>query len=437
VSAIPTRSRQLAPERGRRAGWSASFGQGAWLGALLGVALAGVVTWWTWRALHDPNGYDFRLAYKGGQVAWATGHPEEQYTWTGTPLLAAVLALLSRLESLRVAGDVLTIVNAMLVVVAVAMVMWRLRDRLSPGWWWVTALALLSFGPIMSTVWWKQFNIIALVLAVAGFELVRRRRPYSAAALIGLSIAIKPLVFLLPVVLLVRRETRRAGALALVWIAALSLAGQAFLAVRAHDLGVLSPSSAVNNFVAKTQPGFHPRWACMKLNFAPDALLCRLAGTGDWTLQHIVVWIAVAVLGVVAFNALRGRREATSWELFAVACPLSAMLSPLAWSHYQILLVPLFVLLLVRFTTEGAGVVAWTALAAAFVLASLMWEPYDTSIAAVTTLLSTHPPSAARRVQDALSVALVAQYAQYALFAAALLWYGRRANMRHVRGRRL
>ena len=52
----------------------------------------------------------------------------------------------------------------------------------------------------MSTVWWKQFNVIALVLAAAGFDLMRHERRRPAAALIGLSVAIKPLALLLPVV---------------------------------------------------------------------------------------------------------------------------------------------------------------------------------------------------------------------------------------------
>jgi hypothetical protein len=47
------------------------------------------------------------------------------------------------------------------------------------------------------------------------------------------------------------------------------------------------------------------------------------------------------------------------------------MLSPLEWSHYQVMLAPLFVLLLVRFTQDGAELDEWAGLAVAFVLASL------------------------------------------------------------------
>jgi Glycosyltransferase family 87 len=397
--------------------------------ALVGyAALAGIVAWWTWRALHDPRGFDFRLYYKGGQVAWATGHPEHQSTWDGTPLLAAAMALLTRLMSLGTGADLITAVNLVLVVAAVAVVLRRLWGQISPVWWWVTAFALLSFGPTMSTVWWKQFNIIALALALGGFELLRRRRTQSAAALIGLSISIKPLIFLLPLILLARRETRRVGAFALGWVVALNMAGQALLSARAHDLGAISPIPALQNFIDKAKPG--NVWACQSVNFAPGSLLCRLVGHQNWTLQHVVVWAVVALLGAGVIAALRGR-GASSWELFAFTCALSVMLSPLAWAHYQIVLAPLFVLLLVRFTREGAGVLAWTGLASAFVLASLMWLPYGTLHGAISGLVSMHGQTRAQTVHDEHSVASFAQFAQYVLVVTGLLWYaGPRARGR-------
>jgi len=384
------------------------------------LALAAVVAWWTWRALHDPHGYDFRLAYAGGKVAWATGRPQLQSTWTGTPLLAAALALTSRVLTLTTASHLLTLLNAALVISLLAVVLHRLRGVLEPGWWWATALALVSFGPMMSSVWWKQFNIIALVLAVAGFEALRRERAGLAGGLIGLSVAIKPLVFLLPVAMLLARRTRRAGVVAIVWIVGLTLAGQGLLAARAHDLSVLSPLSALTNFAQKTKPGHG--YACMPLNFSPSTLLCKVAGSGDWTLVHVLSWAAVAILAVWAFDALRGR-GAASWELFAFVCPLSVLLSPLDWSHYQIVLAPLFVLLLVGFTRSGAPAGAWLGLGCAFVLSSLMWEPYGTVIGAVDGLFRAHAQQAAKQVQDAYSVAGVAQFAQYVLLVTGVLWY--------------
>lgn len=390
--------------------------------ARLGYAvLGGVVVWWTWRALHDPHGFDLRLYYRGGQVAWATGHPERQSTWDGTPLLAAAMAIVTRLFSLEAAADSITVVNAGVVLGAVALALRRLRGQLSPVWWWLTAVALLSFGPIMSTVWWKQFNIIALALALAGFELLRARRTQPAAALIGLSVALKPLVFLLPLILLARRETRRAGALAIGWVVALSMSAQALLAVRAHDLGAINPLPEIQNFSDKAKPGYV--WACQAVNFSPGSLLCRIAGPQDWMLQRVAVWVAVALLGACVFAVLRGRGT-SSWEAFAFACPLSVMLSPLDWAHYQIVLAPLFVLLLVRFTHDSAGVGAWIGVVAAFALASLMWLPYGTLPGVLSGLLVGHVATVGRQiVHEENSVAVVAELAQYVLLITGVLWY--------------
>jgi hypothetical protein len=399
---------------GRRtsAGWSAP------LAVLALAAMAGIVAWWTWRAMHDPRGWDLQPAYNGGRIAWASGHPERLPLWSGTPLLAAGMAVVSQLMSLTTAGHVITALNVILVLSAVIIVIWRLRSQLPPGWLWLLAFALLSFGPTMSTVWWKQFNIIAIALAVGGFELLRRGRANSAAGLIGLSIAIKPLAILLPFVLLARRETRRVGALLIGWIAALTVAAQVFLATRAHGIGVLSPWWALQNFVNKVQPG--NGWACKTLNFAPGSLLCRIAGHQDWLLQHVVVWVIVALLGAWVISALRGS-SATSWEVLAFTLPLSVMLSPLEWAHYQVAMVPLFVLLLVRFTQDGAGPLAWTGLMVSFVLVSLLWMPYGTVPGAVRELLSTYRETGG----DLRSVDWVAQFGQYLLLITGLVWYAR------------
>jgi hypothetical protein len=401
------------------------FSRRASLPALLGFSLlAAIVAWWTWRAIADPHGYDFRLYYRAGQVAWATGHPEHQSTWDGTPLLGALMAILTRLAGLRAAADLITVLNAALVLGASAVVLRKLRGVLPAAAWWAVAAGLLSFGPILSTVWWKQFNLFALVAALAGFALMRQRRVPQAAALIGLSVSIKPLAFLLPFVLLARPSTRRVGALAVAWVAGLNLAGQAVLALRAHDLAVLSPVLAVQNFLTKSKPDHI--WACQPVNFAPGSLLCRIVGRHDLTLQHVAVWAAAAVLGAWIVSTLRGR-GVRSWETFAFTCPLSVMVSPLAWAHYQVMLAPLFVLLLVRFTRDGAGLIAWAGLVGAFLLASLMWLPYGTLPDAVWQLLSGNaPPPRAQIFHDENALAPAAQAAQYVLVLTGVLWYRRR-----------
>jgi Glycosyltransferase family 87 len=412
----------------RASGWSRRSS----LLELLGFSLlAAIVGWSTWRAIADPHAYDFRLYYRAGQVAWATGHPEHQSTWDGTPLLAALMAILTRIASLRTGADLITVLNAAVVVGAAAVVLRRLRGVLPVAAWWAAAAGLLSFGPILSTIWWKQFNLIALAAALMGFALLRQRRTARAAVLIGLSVSIKPLAFLLPLVLLARPSTRRIGALAVAWAAGLNLAGQALLAIRAHDPAALSPVLAVQNFLTKSKPDHI--WACQPINFAPGSALCRLVGRQDPTLQHLAVWVAVAVLAAWIVSSLRGR-GVSSWETFAFTCPLSVMVSPLAWAHYQVMLAPLFVLLLVRFTRDGAGPIAWAGLAGAFVLASLMWLPYGTLPDAARQLLSGHTVPRGQVIGDENGLATAAQGAQYLLILTGVLWYrGQRRGERPQR----
>jgi hypothetical protein len=384
------------------------------------AALAALVALWAYRAFHDAATYDSGLAYVGGQVGWASGHPEHWFSWTGTPFFAVVMALVTRLVSDRTAAELLTALNVVLVLGTVALVLRQLRSVLSTAWLWILAFALLSFAPMMSSVWWKQINIIALVLAVGGFELLRRNHEHRGAALIGLSVALKPLAILLPFVLLARRQTRRAGAWALAYLIGLNIGAQILLAAHAHDSGALNPLLALKNFSDKSKPA--AGLACSPENFSPQSLLCRIAGRQHWMLLQLLALIGVAVIAYWVVTALRGR-AARSWETFAFACALSTMVSPIAWSHYQIMLAPLFVLMVVRASTQGATPLIWVALALAFVLCSLMWSPYGTLIDAVQLNLQTtfqanpHP-----------LVTTLAQFGQYVLIAAAALWYwGHRA----------
>lgn len=212
---------------------------------LIDCAVILVVGVWAWRAFSDPNTYDFGLAYVGGQIAWSTGHPETWFSWTGTPVLAAAMASTTRLWGVTTAGRLLTCLNIVLVVGTIGIVVRRLRNVLSPLWLWIVALGLASFGPVLSTVWWKQFNIIALVLALAGFAALRRGRAQLSGGLIGFSVAVKPLAILLPFVLLARRQTRPAGIWACIYAVGLNLGAQGLLALHAHSAGVFNPLTSL------------------------------------------------------------------------------------------------------------------------------------------------------------------------------------------------
>lgn len=391
------------------------------------VFLAAIVAAWSFRAFHDSGAYDTEAAWAAGRIAWVTGHPETLGTWTGTPFLAAVFAVISKVFSAHGSGKLITGLNLAGAITIAVVVLRRLRPLMSPVWWWIAAFGLISFVPLMSTVWWKQFNLIVLGLGLLGFELLRRQRPHGAAAAIGFSVAFKPMLILLPFVLLVGRNTRRAGSEALAWVIGLNLGAQIFIATRAHDFAsTVNPYSPIHNYFHKYSPP--DLFACHPVNFSPNSLLCRaIGGQQYWTLQRIAVGCGLLLLGAWVVRALRGR-SILSWECFAFSCALSAMLSQIEWTHYQLMLAPLFLLLLLRFTREGAGVGEWAGLAIAFLLVLLVWEPYGSLAGTIQRITG-----GAKETYNALSGAPeltfqegISQFAQYILVLTGTLWYASR-----------
>ncbi len=106
--------------------------------------------------------------------AWQTGHPEHVQFWTGMPFLAGLMALTQPRAERQSHGRPRHLAQRRARARGGLVLLRRLRPLLAPAWWWVIALGLAGFVPLMSTVWWKQFNLIALVLAAAGFALARQ-----------------------------------------------------------------------------------------------------------------------------------------------------------------------------------------------------------------------------------------------------------------------
>jgi chromate transport protein ChrA len=314
---------------------------------------------------------DFGLAYGGGLEAWSSGHPQRLLTWTATPLLAVVMAGVTRIASVEVASRAFMAVDLVVWGVLLYAVWSRLRDRVSARFWWSTLVAAAVFAPAISTIFWLQPNLIVFGLALGGFVLVGRRDP-AAGLLIGLSVALKPIVVLLLLALLLRRQTRAAGIWAIATTALLSFAGLGFLAWRASDPSVLNPFDYLAGFLSK---GRGPIAACVPENYSPVALLCRL-GVEPSTTITIAVAAVVVVIGWFIVRDLPTSDE-PQWAVFAAACILSGLLGPIDWASYGILMAPLFLLLAYQFWRASAAPPLWIGLGLAFVLAELVWDPLE------------------------------------------------------------
>ncbi len=383
--------------------------------ALPALGVGALLLLWALPAMKDVTPDDLRVLYAGGTAAWETGHPERTSAWLSTAFLGLVMALVSRTSSLAAATVALNAANLLLVLASLAVVWSRLRGLLRPLPWWATLACAVSYSPILSTIRWKQLNLVVFFLALAGFILIRRGRMRAGAVTVGLSLALKPLVIVLPLALLSRRDTRAAGAGCLAATAALTLLGQGFLALRAHDIAVLSPVPVLQNF-GRRAAGFQS----LPENLSPQALVQRLTRRND-PMQSGTVLFAVAVALLLANESIR-RRPGSSWEVFAFALLLSTLVGPISWPHYQVLLLPMFVLLAYRFSLEQASPVFWLTLVFAFILTSLVQRPLELTIPGALRVLAT-----GRREtwDDVVQVLMLSQFAPYFLYLAAFGWFSR------------
>lgn len=341
---------------------------------------------------------DFGLAYHGGVEAWASGHPERVFSWFSTPFLALVMALVTRVISEQSGAHVFLGLNLLLWAALLLAVWNRLDGRVPPPWWWGTLIAAAVSSPGISSIFWLTFNLIAFGLALGGFVLVGRH-DRLAGLLIGASLAIKPILLLVPLALLLRRESRFAGVWSIGAAAALSMGGLVFLAWRAGDWSAADPFAYIAAFAAK---GRGPLAACVVQNYSPVAFLCRL-GIPSTT---VVTFAIVAGVGLVGW--LLAQRLHNGWELFAAACLLSPMVGPLEWASYQLLFAPLMLLLAYQFWAERAPARMWVYLAAAFVMTEMVWDPFESLAGAPVVVL-------------VVSYS-IGQFAQYALIGMWFWW---------------
>jgi Glycosyltransferase family 87 len=383
----------------------------------LALLLLGLLLLWLVPAMLDHTPDDMRLAYVAGAEAWESGHPERVETWMSTSFLALCMALTTRVTSLTGSVIALNVLNLGLFLGTVALVWRELRPRLSRFVWWATLAFALLYAPVISIFRWKQLNLIAFALALAGFWLIRRGRPWSGALSAALSIAIKPIVILLPVALFLRRDTRRAAVACAFGVVLLTMVGQAFLAVRAEDPSVLWPMSTFQTFAERGR-----EWGANPENFAPMGTIRRLT-RGEGLYEKAFVGLGVLALALLAHESVR-HRPGRAWELFAWACALSPMVGPVGWSHYQILLAPLFLVLCYQLSRRGAGPVWWVPLLFAYLLASLVQRPLGGTLpGSILALLTGQRQS----WDDMLRMLALGQFSQYFLVATALAWFNRQA----------
>lgn len=380
------------------------------------VALLGVIGAVAWHAFTTVSVMDLSGYYHGADFGWLQGNVWNAYEWIGTPFLALIAGPLTVAMPITQFAWLVTLVNLVLMIALAGTAFVWARRRVSPFVAWPLVFALTLWGPVAGTVWWKQVNLFSVAAVVAGFVLLRRH-PWWAAALIGAGIAIKPLAILLPLFLLFHRGTRRAALAAIGSTVAFTGAGLVYLAWRARDFAAADPFEYWRRF--DTRSGIKGSLVCTRGNMSPISAACTLLGQ-DFTPLRALVLAGVGVVIVLALASLRNH-QGTSLAVLAWACLLSPMLSTLEWPHYGIVMAPMFVYLVVRFVQQRATVEYWIALAAAYVVTQLVWNPAMSLPAQVRVWFGGVPETPIGLGRETL----IGSVGQYALVAVALAWFGR------------
>jgi hypothetical protein len=97
------------------------------------------------------------------------------------------------------------------------------------------------------------------------------------------------------------------------------------------------------------------------------------------------------------------------------------MVSPLAWSHYQIMLAPLLVVLVVDFAHRRPAAAVWLTAVVGYLLCELVWRPNGTLPGALAHMFSNAP---AETLTTEYAIFAYAAWAQYFLLLGAIVYYG-------------
>jgi alpha-1,2-mannosyltransferase len=298
--------------------------------ALLGVVIAFAVV----RAVVSWSAVDFDVFVNAsrrllrGQAAYA----DPRVTYPPSALvLFAPFAVLPR-----------TIAHACALVLSVASIAWGtsrfVPRRLRPA----AAGAALLTAPAWNALFWLNVNGLLVAAIAVCIHAAARGRWRRFAVALGLSIALKPVAIALVIVaLLARRPLAALGALTI-----------------PAALSIMAALVAVDPFhFVKTALPVLLGGSAWSINNVSIAGVTRAAGTPG----AVVVLLQLALVGSAAVLVHHRWRRGDSMRVVDVATVLLAtsfLVSPLAWRHYGVLLLPGLASLVARPRRRSLDVVA-------------------------------------------------------------------------------
>jgi hypothetical protein len=235
---------------------------------------------------------------------------------------------------------------------------------------WLAGLGLWSiFGPLQIAVGEGQWDSVFLLLLAIATTGVAEQRPLLAALPIAVAATIKPYPFVLTGFFVARRWWRALLA-SVLGAVVLLVVGAAIVGLDETTVFVtrVLPASGATTAYADNQSLGGVLARIVSSDLKPLPLLD--AGPVDVTIRFVAVAATLGTIWLVA-RAPSGERLARALQL-GLFVPVSILIVPAAWTHYQaILLIPLSLLAVDLLRRQPSNWLAWGLLAATYLLLML------------------------------------------------------------------
>jgi alpha-1,2-mannosyltransferase len=199
-----------------------------------------------------------------------------------------------------------------------------IRARIGQVWLPVLIAALINFPPVQSHIFWGQTQLLLLLLLTGCWWCLRRGHDTAAGALLGVAIAIKifPALLILPLLL-----QRRWRCIAIAGLTATGVLILSFAAVGWNQgwFYITRVLPDVERALGQHSPGN---------NSIASALRNATGSAGAADLLSLA--LRLAIVAVVAFGSWRIKNDAA--RAFALGMTLLALVPPVIWEHYFVLL---------------------------------------------------------------------------------------------------
>jgi hypothetical protein len=364
----PRRDGRATASRDRRSG-PGSLGLGV-RGMLAGL----IVAYFVWQSFYD-HAADFKTFFSAG---YAVRHPEvplydlvaleenpfgEVFKLAPPAAIYVVPFSFGPIQQARLVWRIVLVVSMLAAFGIVA----QTFGVQALGWLWVAGLALWCvFGPLQIAVGEGQWDpIFLLLIAVAVYGVARGRMTVTALA-VAVAASIKPYPLVLIGCLLARRDWRAAAATVMI-LAPLLLIGALVVGLEETTAFVtrVLPASGVTTAYADNQALGGVVARAWSSDLKPFPL--RDAGPVDLAIRISALALFGATIWLVARRPTTDKLQ-RSLQL-GLFVPLSILVIPAAWTHYQaILLVPLALLAIDQARNRPREPLGWLLLAVAYVV---------------------------------------------------------------------